>query len=114
MAEKALEAMALEPRRGPNWSISTTPARTAHGDQEEETGSADADPAHQLKEKKAALPFFLDFAQKMFQPLLLFFYLGFLIPLLKVPYEFPKQIYQGITLYLLVAIGWHGGKSWRA
>ena len=55
--------------------------------------------------------FWLEFAQKLFQPLLLFFYLGFLIPLLKVPYRFPKQVYQGITLYLLVAIGWHGGEE---
>lgn len=55
--------------------------------------------------------FLLDFAQKMFQPLLLFFYLGFLIPIFKVPYQFPKQVYQGITLYLLVAIGWHGGEE---
>jgi hypothetical protein len=55
--------------------------------------------------------FWLGFAQKLFQPLLLFFYLGFLIPILKVPYQFPKQIYQGITLYLLVAIGWHGGEE---
>lgn len=55
--------------------------------------------------------FFLEFAQKLFQPLLLFFYAGFLIPLLKVPYKFPKQIYQGIVLYLLVAIGWHGGEE---
>ena len=55
--------------------------------------------------------FWLSFAQKLFQPLLLFFYLGFLIPILKVPYTFPKQVYQGITLYLLVAIGWHGGEE---
>ncbi len=55
--------------------------------------------------------FFLSFAQKLFQPLLLFFYLGFLIPIFKVPYEFPKQVYQGIVLYLLVAIGWHGGEE---
>jgi hypothetical protein len=55
--------------------------------------------------------FALGFAQKLFQPLLLFFYLGFLIPLFKVPYQFPKQVYQGITLYLLVAIGWHGGEE---
>ncbi|HRI08758.1 MAG TPA: sodium-dependent bicarbonate transport family permease [Nannocystaceae bacterium] len=47
----------------------------------------------------------------LFKPLLLFFYLGFSIPLLKVPFEFPKQIYQGLTLYLLVAIGWHGGEE---
>ena len=61
--------------------------------------------------EKPATGFFLQFAQKLFQPLLLFFYLGFLIPLFKVPYEFPRQIYQGITLYLLVAIGWHGGEE---
>jgi hypothetical protein len=64
------------------------------------------------REALAAKPdFWLEFAQKLFQPLLLFFYLGFLIPLLKVPYRFPKQVYQGITLYLLVAIGWHGGEE---
>ena len=47
----------------------------------------------------------------LFKPLLLFFYLGFLAPLLKIPFEFPKPIYQGITLYLLIAIGWHGGEE---
>lgn len=55
--------------------------------------------------------FFLEFSQKLFQPLLLFFYAGFLVPILRVPYKFPKQIYQGIVLYLLVAIGWHGGEE---
>jgi hypothetical protein len=55
--------------------------------------------------------FLLAFSQKLFQPLLLFFYAGFLIPILKVPYQFPKQVYQGIVLYLLVAIGWHGGEE---
>jgi len=47
----------------------------------------------------------------LFKPMLLFFYLGFAIPLLRVPFEFPKQIYQGLTLYLLLAIGWHGGEE---
>lgn len=47
----------------------------------------------------------------LFKPILLFFYLGFAIPLLRVPFEFPKQIYQGLTLYLLIAIGWHGGEE---
>jgi hypothetical protein len=47
----------------------------------------------------------------LFKPLLLFFYMGFLIPILKVPFEFPKVIYQGITIYLLVSIGWHGGEK---
>nr|WP_232101263.1 sodium-dependent bicarbonate transport family permease [Gimesia panareensis] len=43
--------------------------------------------------------------------MLLFFYMGFLIPILKVPFEFPKAVYQGLTLYLLIAIGWHGGEE---
>ncbi|MEZ4382924.1 MAG: sodium-dependent bicarbonate transport family permease [Nannocystaceae bacterium] len=50
-------------------------------------------------------------AHNLFKPLLLFFYLGFAIPILRVPFEFPKQVYQGLTLYLLVAIGWHGGEE---
>src|SRR4051812_17153273 len=50
-------------------------------------------------------------AHNLFKPLLLFFYMGFLIPILKVPFEFPKVIYQGITIYLLVSIGWHGGEK---
>ncbi|MGC3967988.1 MAG: sodium-dependent bicarbonate transport family permease [Pirellulales bacterium] len=47
----------------------------------------------------------------MFKPLLLFFYAGFAIPLLKVKFEFPKVLYQGLTMYLLLAIGWHGGEE---
>ncbi|MGE3805120.1 MAG: sodium-dependent bicarbonate transport family permease [Gemmataceae bacterium] len=47
----------------------------------------------------------------MFKPLLLFFYMGFSIPLLRVKFEFPHVLYQAITLYLLVAIGWHGGEE---
>ncbi len=55
---------------------------------------------------------FLDnFVHNLFKPLLLFFYLGFLVPLLKVPFEFPKVLYQGLTIYLLLAIGWHGGEE---
>jgi len=50
-------------------------------------------------------------SHNLFKPLLLFFYMGFLIPILKVPFEFPKVIYQGITIYLLVSIGWHGGEE---
>lgn len=49
------------------------------------------------------------FVKNLFQPLLLFFFMGFLVPLLKVPFEYPKALYQAITIYLLVAIGWHGG-----
>src|SRR5881227_1662850 len=50
-------------------------------------------------------------AHNLFKPLLLFFYMGFLIPILKVPFEFPKVIYQGLTIYLLISIGWHGGEE---
>jgi len=47
----------------------------------------------------------------LFKPLLLFFYMGFLIPILRVPFEFPKVAYQAITIFLLIAIGWHGGEE---
>lgn len=50
----------------------------------------------------------------LFKPLLLFFYMGFAIPLFRVKFEFPHVIYQGITLYLLIAIGWHGGEELAA
>ncbi len=49
------------------------------------------------------------FVSNLFQPLLLFFFMGFAIPLLKVPFEFPKALYQSLVIYLLIAIGWHGG-----
>jgi uncharacterized protein len=52
-----------------------------------------------------------NFLHNLFKPLLLFFYFGFLIPILKVDFEFPYVIYQGLTMYLLVAIGWHGGEE---
>ncbi|MFO1019075.1 MAG: sodium-dependent bicarbonate transport family permease [Planctomycetales bacterium] len=47
----------------------------------------------------------------MFKPLLLFFYAGFAMPLLGVKLEFPKVLYQSLTIYLLLAIGWHGGEE---
>lgn len=50
------------------------------------------------------------FVTNLFQPLLLFFFLGFAVPLLRVPLEFPKPLYQSLTIYLLLAIGWHGGE----
>lgn len=55
--------------------------------------------------------FWQNFTHNLFKPLLLFFYLGFLIPILKVEFEFPYVLYQGLTLYLLLAIGWHGGEE---
>lgn len=55
--------------------------------------------------------FWDNFTHNLFKPLLLFFYFGFLIPILKVRFEFPYVLYQGLTLYLLLAIGWHGGEE---
>lgn len=55
--------------------------------------------------------FWNNFRSNLFKPLLLFFYVGFCIPLLRVAFEFPKPIYQGLTIYLLVSIGWHGGEE---
>ena len=52
-----------------------------------------------------------NFLHNLFKPLLLFFYLGFLVPLLKVPFEFPYAIYKGLIIYLLLSIGWHGGEE---
>ena len=58
--------------------------------------------------------FWHNFTHNLFKPLLLFFYFGFLIPILKVRFEFPQVIYQALTMYLLIAIGWHGGEQLAA
>jgi hypothetical protein len=55
--------------------------------------------------------FWHNFTHNLFKPLLLFFYLGFLVPILKVEFEFPYVMYQALTIYLLLAIGWHGGEE---
>lgn len=55
--------------------------------------------------------FWYNFRHNLFKPLLLFFYLGFLVPIFKVKLDFPVALYQGLTIYLLVAIGWHGGEE---
>ena len=47
--------------------------------------------------------FLHNFEHNLFKPLLLFFYFGFLLPLLKLDFEFPYVIYQGLTMYLLLA-----------
>lgn len=54
---------------------------------------------------------FDNFRKNLFKPLLLFFYMGFAIPLLRIAFDFPQMIYQGLTIYLLVSIGWHGGEE---
>ncbi|WP_050986296.1 sodium-dependent bicarbonate transport family permease [Schlesneria paludicola] len=55
--------------------------------------------------------FIHNFTHNLFKPLLLFFYAGFLIPILHVKLEFPKAVYQGLTIYLLLSIGWKGGEE---
>lgn len=55
--------------------------------------------------------FIHNFTHNLFKPLLLFFYAGFLIPIFKVKFEFPKAVYQALTIYLLLSIGWHGGEE---
>lgn len=60
------------------------------------------------------LQFWENFRHNLFKPLLLFFYMGFSVPLLRVPFDFPHVIYQGLTIYLLVSIGWHGGEELAA
>jgi hypothetical protein len=57
------------------------------------------------------LEFWENFRHNLFKPLLLFFYMGFLVPILGVKLDFPHVIYQGLTIYLLIAIGWHGGEE---
>jgi hypothetical protein len=55
--------------------------------------------------------FWENFTHNLFKPLLLFFYMGFLVPILGVKLDFPHVIYQGLTIFLLIAIGWHGGEE---
>lgn len=57
------------------------------------------------------LEFWRNLTHNLFKPLLLFFYFGFFIVLAKVPFEFPHAVYQGLTMYLLLAIGWRGGEE---
>jgi uncharacterized protein len=57
--------------------------------------------------------FLENFVHNLRKPLLLFFYFGFLTPILKVDFEFPYVIYQGLTMYRLVAIGWRRGEGRR-
>jgi hypothetical protein len=55
--------------------------------------------------------FWHNFRANLFKPLLLFFYMGFLVPILRVKLDFPHVIYQGLVIYLLVSIGWKGGEE---
>src|SRR5262249_50312628 len=74
------------------------------------TPGAKAGPAEE-RHVSILAEFWDNFRHNLFKPLLLFFYLGFLFPILKVKFDFPYVIYQGLTIYLLLAIGWHGGEE---
>jgi hypothetical protein len=58
-----------------------------------------------------AASFWGNFTHNLFKPLLLFFYAGFFIPIFKIRFDFPPALYQALTIYLLLAIGWHGGEE---
>ena len=62
-------------------------------------------------ESAQLMQFLHNVQSNLFKPLLLFFMIGLTIPLLKVHLEFPQSIYQGLTIYLLISIGWHGGEE---
>lgn len=64
-----------------------------------------------MPERPMLEEFWDNFRHNLFKPLLLFFYMGFLVPILRVKFEFPYVIYQGLTIFLLIAIGWHGGEE---
>lgn len=65
----------------------------------------------EAKRENLLLEFWENFRHNLFKPILLFFYMGFSVPILKIAFEFPHVIYQGLTIYLLIAIGWHGGEE---
>src|SRR5271157_6009209 len=67
--------------------------------------------AEQEEARSIVAEFWYNFRHNLFKPLLLFFYLGFLVPILRVHFEFPYVMYQALTIYLLIAIGWHGGEE---
>jgi len=75
--------------------------------------SADGENATAIEAHRQGMlaEFWQNFRKNLFKPLLLFFYMGFAVPLLKVAFEFPHIIYQGLTIYLLVSIGWKGGEE---
>jgi uncharacterized protein len=67
--------------------------------------------AHQGFDHTLLTELFANVQLNLLKPLLLFFLVGLAIPLLKIDLEFPYAIYQGLTIYLLISIGWHGGEE---
>lgn len=67
--------------------------------------------SHHHAESAQLMQFLANVKANLFKPLLLFFMVGLCIPLLKIHLDFPQSIYQGLTIYLLISIGWHGGEE---
>lgn len=83
-----------------------------NGDQTEIVAAKDGTALKVSVQRKPIINSFIDnIRMNLFKPLLLFFYLGFAIAALKIAFEFPRPIYQGLTIYLLISIGWHGGEE---
>ncbi len=98
--------------------INGMPAQLAdlrNGDQATVVAAKDATARSITVTRKTLLESFWDnFRSNLFKPLLLFFYLGFAIAILKIPFEFPQPLYQGLIVYLLISIGWNGGEELSA
>ncbi len=102
----ALEARAADP---PAATAATDAG--AHHEEAPAAAPASAELEGPISASKMLSEFWFNFRHNLFKPLLLFFYMGFLIPILRVKFDFPYVIYQGLTIYLLIAIGWHGGEE---
>jgi hypothetical protein len=90
----------------PGAHVAITDSITASRVTVEEPGTTSSTPSRTILGE-----FWYNFRHNLFKPLLLFFYLGFLVPILRVHFEFPYVMYQALTIYLLIAIGWHGGEE---
>src|SRR4051794_2414795 len=62
-----------------------------HGDPAHSAGAAGGPPG---PGSSILAEFWYNFRHNLFKPLLLFFYMGFLFPILKVKFDFPYVIYQ--------------------
>lgn len=74
-------------------------------------GAAAAASSFEPHEATLLLQFWHNVQTNLFKPLLLFFLVGLAIPILKIHLEFPYAVYQGLIIYLLISIGWHGGEE---
>lgn len=52
-----------------------------------------------------------NFCHNLFKPLLLLFYMGFLIPLFKASFELSNAMYKDLAMSLLVSIDWQDGEE---